>query len=168
MNDTKETTLADLRPLTLLLANAEANEGKEGLRDEVACLAGALGLRLGVVEFAGHAGALLREDGSPALWAELDPEGPHGEAFVDLGCPPDPRMVRLINIVISAPEESLNGGEGEDRVFRLAAGGGLRFGFGDGVDMFPGDACGVELRGPLRLSLSPSAGCWFVSGEEAG
>jgi hypothetical protein len=86
---------------------------------------------------------------------------------VDLGCPPDPRMGRLINIVIGAPEESLDGGEGEDRLLRFSTDRGLRFGFGAGVDLLPGDARGVELTGALRLSLSQSAGCWFIVGEQA-
>ncbi len=167
LHDMKETIQAAQLSIALLLANAEANEEKAYLRDEVIRLADAVGLRLGTVQLDGAAGALLRDDRSPALWAELDPEGPHGEAFVDLGTPPDPRMVRLINLVIGAPEESLDGGEAEDRIFRPSSGGGLRFGFGESIELYPGDARGVDLCGPLRLSLSPSAGCWFVVGEEA-
>ncbi len=77
-------------------------------------------------------------------------------------------MVRLINLIIGAPAGSLDGGEAEDRLFRVAAGGELRFGFRDGVNLYPGDAAGVALQGGLHLSLSPSAGCWFIDGEDAG
>jgi hypothetical protein len=160
--------LSDTVPLLLLLANAETNEANPGLREEFVSISSDLGLRLGLVEQDGAVGAVLRQDGSAALWAALDPDGPDGEAFVDLGCPPDAKMVRLINIVIGAPAEALHDGDGEDRVFRYAPDGALRFGFGDDVDLFPGDARGVDLHGALRLSLSPSTGCWFIAGEEAG
>jgi hypothetical protein len=175
MPTAKETTSAlkpkrgDIRAkaLALLLAIAEINEEKDDLRKELIALSKNLGLRLGVIRARSEIGALIRAGGTPVLWADLEPDGPDGEAFVDLGSPPDPRMVRLINIVIGAPEEALGGGEGDDRIFRWAHDGVLRFGFGVGVDLFPGDVRGVELHGAIRLSLSSSAGCWFIEGEGA-
>ena len=179
MPDTKETLAAPLHQnpnptddqrdlvLTLLFANAETNEEKLELRAEFVAIAKALGLRLAVIQQECEVGALVRSDGSPALWANLDPDGPDGEAFVDLGCPPDPQLVRLINIVIGAPVEAMDEGGGEDRVFRCGPDGAFRFGYGDGVDLYPGDASGLELRGELPLVLSSSSGCWFINGEDA-
>ena len=179
MPDTKETLAATLHQnddttdgqreivLALLFANAEINEEKPELRAEFVAIATALGLRLAVIQQESEVGALVRGDWSPALWADLDPDGPDGEAFVDLGCPPDPQMVRLINLVIGAPEEALDDGGGGDRVFRHGPGSALRFGYGDEVDLYPGDASGVELSGGLRLALSSSTGCWIIRGEDA-
>ena len=178
MPDTKETLTAPLHEnpnptddqrdlvLTLLFANAETNEEKPELRAEFVAITKVLGLRLAVIQPESPIGALVRGDGSPALWADLDPDGPDGEAFVDLGCPPDQQMVRLINIVIGAPEEAMDDGGGDDRVFRCGPDGAFRFGYGDGVDLYPGDASGVELSGGLRLALSSSAGCWIIKGED--
>jgi hypothetical protein len=113
----------------------------------------------------------VRESGEVALSYAVDEECPAGTLRLALGAGPCPDMniILIANLMICEMEEGMP--SDSSRCFRpnptWGPDGGVRFGYADGTNLYPGDAEGISLDGDLVLELSSSAGCWLVRGENA-